>query len=354
MNFNFGEYKTSVYINREIPDINTISHDYQLIVADENTLPIAKKICGNREQCFCILKSGEENKNWHAVETILSAAAKAGLGRDGVIIAVGGGVIGDLAGFAASIYKRGCRFVLVSTTLLGMVDASVGGKTGIDLFGYKNFCGSFYPAEDVYIPVDALSTLSQKDWKSGLAELIKTAILSGDEFFDQLATANYQLDYTKLYNIDLLMGFIKKAISYKGDIVSGDFKESEFGKRKLLNLGHTFGHALESVTGLGTISHGEAVAWGICRACELGVLLGITPEHRGKKICELLKSLGYECSSPHPLADNIEMLLNAMNTDKKNIQGKLTFIVPDENSARSVVIDDKSILNKILTGAVTL
>ena len=365
MQFTFNEFKTYIEITREFPAINGISHQLglqsdnpsfkPLIIADENTSYIAAKVCGGKDYPCVFLKSGEENKNWQSVETILSAANKAGLGRDGIFIAVGGGVIGDLSGFAASIYMRGCKFVLVSTTLLGMVDASVGGKTGFDLFDIKNLIGSFYPAQSVYIPLNALSTLPQTQIKSGMAELIKTAVLCGDDFLDQLTplAENFN-NFKKILEDGVLQKCVEKAVSYKGGIVSEDFRES--GKRMLLNLGHTFGHALESAAGLGNITHGEAVAWGIVRACELGTALKITPRERAEKIKKLILSFGYECACPHPAAQDKESLLNAMKSDKKKKSGNLTFIVPDAQSARAVEIktEDTQILDKVLQGGLNI
>jgi len=344
LHFSFGEYNTSVHISQEIPCIETISDDLcdlnnALVICDENTASIAGKICGGQKLPLCVLKSGEENKNWISVNVILEAAQKAGLGRDCVFIAVGGGVIGDLAGFAASIYMRGCGFILVSTTLLGMVDASVGGKTGFDLFGIKNLAGTFYPAQKVFMPLDALSTLPKREWKSGMAELIKTVILAGEDFLED----------------DLKLN-IEKSVLFKGGIVSEDpFEKGK--KRILLNLGHTFGHALESAAGLGKISHGEAVAWGIVQACSLGFALGITPLTRAKKIKELIKSNGYDCESPHPSLSSADLdadvLIKLMQSDKKKKKGNLTFIVPDKKSAIPVILkneDELSLLKNILKG----
>jgi len=340
MKFKLGEYYSNVFIGREIPCLEKISSTLglaseefrPLLVADENTREIAAKIAGDGLP-LCLLKSGEENKNWQAVQEILSAALKAGLGRDGIFLGIGGGVIGDLTGFASSIYMRGCRFVLVSTTLLGMVDASVGGKTGFDLFGCKNLAGSFYPAQNVYIPVDCLKTLPPKELKSGMAELLKTAVLVGDDFLEMLADIDSCLFSNPHLFIegDLLLNAIEKAVMYKGAIVSEDLRES--GKRMLLNLGHTFAHALEAAAGLGCLSHGEAVAWGIIRSCELGLALGITPRERAEKIKKAIISFDYDCSCPHPLAD-ANLILKAMFSDKKKKSGKNIFIVPDEKSAR--------------------
>jgi len=361
LNFTFNEYNTYVEISREFPVIRLIAQKSgldidsgsfkPLIIADENTAYIAAKISGGVDYPCVILKSGEENKKWQSVETILSAANKAGLGRDGVFIAVGGGVIGDLSGFSASIYMRGCRFILVSTTLLGMVDASVGGKTGFDLFGIKNLAGSFYPAQSVFLPLDALSTLPQAEIKSGMAELIKTAVLCGGDFLEQLTplAVNFS-DLNKYLEDGTLHKCIERAVLYKGGIVSEDFRES--GKRMLLNLGHTFAHALESAAGLGNITHGEAVAWGIVRACELGTALGVTPRERAKKIIKLIESSGYECSCPHPAAGDKDAFFDAMKSDKKKKNGRLTFIVPDEQSARIAALktEETQVLENILQG----
>jgi len=231
----------------------------------------------------------------------------------------------------------------VPTTLLAMVDASIGGKTGFDLFGVKNLAGSFYPAEIVYMPVQSLSTLPDREWKSGFAELIKTAVLSGDDFLDMLAEI-------KKENLtgDNLIKLIQESALYKGTVTSEDFRES--GKRALLNLGHTFGHALEAAAGLGSLSHGEAVAWGIVQSCALGLSLGITPLKRAQKIKAVISSFGYDCSCPNKLASS-DTFRTAMKSDKKKKQGKMTFIVPDEKSARIVDIEPEKnyIVEKILT-----
>ena len=363
MHFIFDEFETDVYISKEIPVIQEIAHGLgadansssfkPLFVVDENTEYAAKKICESRNFPCCVLKSGEEYKNWQTAETIIEAAIKAGLDRDGVFIAAGGGVICDVTAFAASVYKRGCGLVLVPTTLLCMVDASVGGKTGFDHSGMKNLVGSFYPAKAVYIPVEVLSTLPKKEWKNGMAEIIKTAILSGDDFLEQLTVYKEQLTKNS-EQITVIKDFIERSVTFKGGIVSEDLRESENGKRKLLNLGHTFGHALESAAGLGNVSHGEAVAWGIIRACELGCELGITTALRAEKIRDVIASFGYETSVPHPLAPDAGALFNAMKNDKKKLGGKMTFIVPDEKSACPVMIESETeleLLKNILNGS---
>ena len=389
LHFSFGTFKSSVHIRREIPRINEIAAGNgitdgfgtgffrPLVICDEHSAGIADSICGAAGAPRCVLQSGESQKKWSAVETILHTAHKAGLGRDGVFIGVGGGVIGDLTAFAASVYMRGCALVLVSTTLLGMVDASLGGKTGFDLFGVKNLAGTFYPARHVYMPLESLATLPPAEWKSGMAELIKTAVLedgpdaacgltnavSGktkDGFMDELAaiaaafpSGSFDSGFPPGFAARLLDGgaeqlaqCIGQAVNLKGRIVEADPAETG-GRRFLLNLGHTFGHALESAAGLGTLSHGEAVAWGIVRSCELGLALGITPPARAEKIKALVAAYGYETGSPHPLMTRTETFIKALDGDKKKRGGHNTFIVPAETSARAVELLSVSDKNKI-------
>jgi 3-dehydroquinate synthase len=327
-----------------------------LLVCDENTLPIARKIAGTSSEDspeekpgvpICILKAGEEEKTWASAEKILAAAKEAGLGRDGIFIGVGGGVVSDLTAFAASIYMRGARLCLVSTTLLGMVDAAVGGKTGFDLFGAKNFAGSFFPAARIYLPIESLNSLPPREWKSGMAELIKTAVLEQDDaFFTLLESLNrnfpagsfvpaFPADFSRQLlekNPDTLIDCIARSTALKGRIVEADPRETGT-ERVLLNLGHTFAHALESTAGLGRLSHGEAVAWGMARSCELGLALGITPKKRVDAIIALLCSYGYETTAPHPLAGDMATFFKALTADKKKKGGKAVFIVPAERGA---------------------
>jgi 3-dehydroquinate synthase len=381
LDFQFGAFPSSVHIGRELPSIGCIAERFDpegrffkpLIICDQNTQPLAEKIIEQGglltdgqagESPRCVLEPGEAAKNWTAVETILRAAADGGLGRDGVFIGVGGGVIGDLAAFGASIYMRGCGLCLVSTTLLGMVDASLGGKTGFDLFGVKNLAGSFYPARHVYMPLESLETLPPAEWKSGMAELIKTAILAGGDFLDLLESlrAGYHPDSflpdfpgdfirrTLDSAADTLGDCIFRAAALKGRIVAADPRETG-EQRRLLNLGHSFGHALESAAGLGTVSHGEAVAWGMVRACELGRILGITPPERAERITTLLRSLGYQISAPHPRLKNDAAFFQALGRDKKKSAGQMVYIVPDGQSARTAAIESDALLKEIVNGA---
>jgi 3-dehydroquinate synthase len=256
---------------------------------------------------------------------------------------------------------RGVRLCLVSTTLLGMVDAALGGKTGFDLFGIKNLAGTFYPAHLVYLAMESLATLPNAEWKSGTAELIKTAVLDDDDaMFEGIVklrgnfTAGMEKSGRGASGVfascgETLAPLIARSIEIKGRIVEEDPRETGT-RRALLNLGHSFGHALEAAAGLGKLTHGEAVAWGMVRAAALGRLLDITPESRAEKITGLIRSYGYEVKTPHPLAHTDEVL-RAMTSDKKKKAGKGVFVLPAEKSARlaSVSYDDlrlKFVLNE--------
>jgi 3-dehydroquinate synthase len=395
--FQFGDFASSVHIGRELPSLALIAADFcpegaffkPLLVCDEHTQALAKAIvqkgvpsAAGPENApgFCVLKPGESAKNWESVETILKTAAASGLGRDGVFIGVGGGVVGDLTAFAASIYMRGCGLSLVSTTLLGMVDASLGGKTGFDLFGIKNAAGTFYPARHIYMPLESLKTLPPAEWKSGMAELIKTAVLEGGDFPDLAASliagyppGSFFSQFPAEFMRDLpenpgekIIRCVSRALAFKGRIVAADPRETS-GERRILNLGHTFGHALESCAGLGNISHGEAVAWGMARSCELGLALGITPRERALNITALLRSFGYQTGAPHPLMGGGEAFLKALGTDKKKTAGKVTFMVPGAQSAKPVSLGSdcppekntarpqwESLLTQIINGEISL
>jgi 3-dehydroquinate synthase len=313
-----------------------------------------------------VLSPGEARKNWASAEQILRSARDAGLGRDGLFIAAGGGVVSDLCAFAASLYMRGARLCIVSTSLLGMADAALGGKTGFDLFGIKNLAGTFFPARRVYLPVGSLKSLPPAEWKSGMAELIKTAVLDGDEFLALTASLNRDLPpgsfsasfpeafirYLLGNGAEKLRDCLSRAVACKGRIVEADPGENGT-RRALLNLGHTFAHALESAIGLGRLSHGEAVAWGMARACELGIALGLTPPSRAETISRILSSYGYETAAPHPLMADADLFLKALEGDKKKKGDKPVFIVPAARGAvqtKAEEAPESSLLRTIVTG----
>ncbi|MDR2795995.1 MAG: 3-dehydroquinate synthase [Spirochaetaceae bacterium] len=350
--FTFGHRKSSVHIEQNIPDLGDILAEMKperaIIVCDTNTAGLAESVRGGAEAEICVLPAGEGAKNWQSIEKILRMAVSAGLGRDGLFAAVGGGVVSDLCAFAASVYKRGAGLVIVSTTLLGMVDAALGGKTGFDMFDIKNFAGTFYPARNVYMPLAALCTLPPREWRSGLAEIIKTLVID-DSFYTtetrgQLLALKGALtgEGTPRTLIDEAARLIGRSVTVKGRIVEND-PEERSGERMLLNLGHTFAHALESAAGLGRLSHGEAVAWGLSRACILGVELGCTPVERSESIRAVLEELGYETGSPHPALADGGAFMRALKDDKKKTGGFFRFVFPARRGACIVTMDNDSL-----------
>ncbi|MDR2784114.1 MAG: 3-dehydroquinate synthase [Treponema sp.] len=361
LTFTFGGVASTIYIEEAVDNIHAIlggaiGRGACLLVCDKNTAGIAVRIAPGlaagksvaAQTCgMCVLPAGESAKNWANVEKILKAAGDAGLGRDGVFIGVGGGVITDMTAFAASVYMRGAKLALAPTTLLGMVDAAVGGKTGFDLFGIKNFIGTFYPSPFIIMPVESLSTLPGREWKSGFAELLKTAVLDdNDDFLDRIgslkdAFSSPDFPANILQNTFLrgeLLACIARCVEIKGRVVEDDPEETGT-RRRLLNLGHTFGHALEASAGLGLLTHGEAVAWGIARACDLGRSLGVTCPVRAEKITALLDSFGYETRAPHPGMKETGRFMDALFHDKKKKAGKLAFIVPERRGCGVVFIE---------------
>ena len=367
--FTFGPVQSRFHIDGSIPPLDRLLPALDapvgrvLLVCDPNTAPIARKIAGERGDVPLVcLEAGEEAKTWASVEAVLRAAYTAGLGRDGVFIGVGGGVPGDLTAFAASVYMRGASLCLVPTTLLAMADAALGGKTGFDFMGVKNFAGTFYPASLVYAPLESLASLPEREWRSGMAELIKTAVLDEDGgMFDRIAALGAQLRGFSAAPYpafgDELLPILSRAVEIKGRVVEADPQETG-GRRALLNLGHTFGHALEAAAGLGRLSHGEAVAWGLVRACELGRALGITAPRRAEAIAALVRAYGYETRAPHPLGGDPALFWRALGGDKKKRGGKCIFIVPADSGAQSVPLDpadagSAALIQSIISGAYT-
>ena len=351
--FVFGSYSCAAVVSRTLPDTVALgipdSNGGVILVCDHNTEKIAQSIVGVAEVPVLVLEAGEEAKTWQSVDRIIGAALKSGLGRDGLFVGVGGGVVTDLVSFAASVYMRGARLTLVPTTLLAMVDASLGGKTGFDLYGLKNLVGTFRPAELVSMSTDTLVSLPAREWLSGFSEVIKTAIIGDGELFTQLESNidAYSSGPSNVVTRSDLPELVSRCVAVKGQIVESDPTETG-SARALLNLGHTFGHALETSAGLGVLTHGEAVAWGIARACALGVVLGITPESRAERIVSLLEGYNYCTDSIHPASPDANRIIAAMGNDKKKKGGSLRFIVPGSSGALITKVDDPGILLKIL------
>lgn len=332
-----------------------------LYVADANTVALLRSARGfSPEAPLVVIPAGEESKTLANIEKILSVALDASLARDSLFVGVGGGVITDMTAFAASLYMRGAALELVPTSLLAMADAAIGGKAGVDFGNYKNCVGSFYPARRIHIAASALQTLSEAEFRSGLAEVFKTALLYAPKLFQIMAERRGEI---LSRNPELLLETVKRCVQAKAHVVERDLRET--GERMYLNLGHTFGHALESVAGLGKVTHGDAVAWGISRALALGLRLGITDPEYAAEVLPVLSAYGWCVDARHPalaqpfpgrIGDDpasgettARALLDAMKNDKKKRAGNVRFVLQREiNSTLVTEASDSDVLAVLL------
>jgi 3-dehydroquinate synthase len=264
--------------------------------------------------------SGEASKTRDSWARLTDALLLRELGRDSGLIALGGGVAGDLAGFVAATYMRGLPYIQVPTTLLAMLDASVGGKTGVDAPQGKNLIGAFHPPVAVVADPDALATLPEREFRGGLAEAVKHGLIADREYFrwiEREAEPLLRRDAAALEEL------VRRSVEIKADVVSGD--EREAGRRAILNAGHTVAHAIERASGY-EVPHGEAVGLGLVAECELAVRLGLAAPALGERVEALLRRLGLPVRLPRPIA--ADALLAAMASDKKNRGARLRFSLP--------------------------
>jgi len=328
-----------------------------IIITDKNVaglhLQALEKSLGEAEikTESIIIPAGEQSKSFSSLEKLTEEILEKNIDRKTVLLALGGGVIGDLTGFAASILLRGIDFIQVPTTLLAMVDSSVGGKTGINSKSGKNMVGSFHQPRLVLSDISALKTLDKRQFLAGFAEVIKYGLIADRHFFEWLKR---NLTKIKEREPEALTHAIFKSCAAKADIVSRDEKEQDV--RALLNLGHTFGHALELVTGFSDkLLHGEGVAIGMALAFKFSAAIGLCSDAASMEVEDFLRESGL----PHSLKliknNNVPVLAKsmivAMHKDKKADGGKLTFILPraigdcfmDKN------VDERKLLNFLNT-----
>ncbi|WP_455146003.1 3-dehydroquinate synthase [Brachyspira pilosicoli] len=272
----------------------------------------------------CVLENGETNKNIESIYNIYSSLAKNELSRKDIIIALGGGVIGDMAGYAAAAWMRGIDFVQIPTTLLACVDSSVGGKTGINIKEGKNLVGAFHSPRLVIMDSDVLNTLPKREFNAGMAEVIKHAFLFDKKLLKYLENNNNNFD----------MDFIlKRNCELKGHIVEIDYKEKK--ERMFLNFGHTIGHSVENAAGYGVLLHGEAVAIGVIFAIEYGIKKNITKD---KSLLERAKNIFAKFSLPTEIPSNIN-LKDAIKLDKKRSNDEINFVFLEDI--------EKPLINKV-------
>jgi shikimate kinase/3-dehydroquinate synthase len=295
-----------------------------LVVSDERIWPFVSQsiepLLAGRRTARVLLAPGETNKTIASVERIWDAAPLADLDRSGVVLAVGGGVVGDLAGFAAATWLRGVRFVQVPTTLLAMVDASVGGKTAIDRAQGKNLVGAFHQPSAVIADLDLLATLPSRELRSGLAEVVKTALIGDARLFASLEEGDPASDPRRMTAV------VRASIAHKARVVAEDEREIT-GARAALNFGHTIGHALEAHGGYAALTHGEAVSLGMIAALRVGIALGRTPAALLERARALLGRLGL----PVELDDaTLRAALPFVARDKKRAGAHVSYVIVPE------------------------
>lgn len=307
-----------------------------------------------------LIRPGERSKTMRNTERALAAFAAAGLGRTDAVVALGGGVVGDLAGFAAGIYLRGIRYMQIPTTLLAMVDSSVGGKTGVNTDFGKNLVGAFHDPAGVLIDPEVLSTLPQRELTAGSCEVIKHSVLAGRDQFKRTNEflAKYELEGSSGHFEDKnfrseISNLIAANVEFKSKIVSGDSLEetgrTDSRSRKILNLGHTLAHALEKVTDYKHLRHGEAVGYGLLFAAELSKSLALLGQDDVNLLYDVVHRVG-----PLPTLAGIDPrdVVKAFDLDKKNIAGSRQFVLL-RGIGKPVIVSGRDIPPKTLLSVLT-
>ncbi|HSD62873.1 MAG TPA: 3-dehydroquinate synthase [Ignavibacteriaceae bacterium] len=287
-------------------------------VAKHHFKSIKKAIGRHKKIVYYELKPGENSKSHEQLRKIYESLMNNNFGRDSLVIAVGGGVTGDLAGYSAATYMRGLQLVHIPTTLLSAVDSSIGGKTAINMNGYKNIIGAFYQPDMVMIDTEFLKTLPQKEFISGLGEVIKYAYISSPGLYDLI-----NKNFSRILDRDekILDEIILKCAAIKAGVVSND--EREEGLRKILNFGHTFGHAIETASGF-KIRHGECILYGIVAELYLSNKIGVLSR---KKLIKYLELPGKFKFKNNPGNLDFDVVYGKMELDKKNKNGKINFVL---------------------------
>ncbi len=295
------------------------------VITDSNVAPLylarvrRALEAGGAQVVAIAVPAGEDSKSWQVLDRVFDELLAARCDRETLVVALGGGVVGDLTGFAAAVYQRGVPFLQVPTTLLAQVDSSVGGKTAINHARGKNMIGAFYQPRAVIADVAALRTLPERELRAGLAEVIKHGLILDEPF-----TAWLEENIARLLNRDAeaLGHAVRRCCEIKAEVVAVDERES--GRRALLNFGHTFGHAIETGQGYGSWLHGEAVAAGMVMAAELSVRAGMLPASDLRRVQRLIERAGLPVAGP---AMALERYLELMAVDKKATRGRVRFVL---------------------------
>jgi 3-dehydroquinate synthase len=310
--------------------------DRQLMVVSNETvaplwLPRLRAGLGGRPFAQFLLPDGEQHKTLASAGRIIDALVDAGMNRDCMVMALGGGVVGDIAGFAAATYQRGVACLQLPTTLLAQVDSAIGGKTGVNHPGGKNLIGAFHQPAAVIADTDTLATLPDRELRAGLAEVIKSALIADGSFF---AWLEQRIEALLERRPEALAEAIRRACAIKSGIVASD--EREQGPRAILNLGHSFGHAIETGLGHGTWLHGEAVSAGIVLAAELSARSGRLAAADVERVRGLLARAGLPVEPPRL---GRERMLSLLGMDKKVAGGRLRLVLLDSIGSASCTAD---------------
>ncbi|MCZ6664844.1 MAG: 3-dehydroquinate synthase [Gammaproteobacteria bacterium] len=323
-----------------------VPSDQVMILTDENVAPLyLDRIRRHFQDRSCealILPDGEIHKSLGRFEDIVTFMLEHGFERSASLVALGGGVIGDLGGFAAACYQRGIAYVQVPTTLLAQVDSSVGGKTAVNHPLGKNMVGAFHQPQAVIADTESLATLPDREYRSGIAEVIKYGLIRDRNFFEWLEA---NLGGILARSPEIIDHAIRRSCENKAEIVAAD--ETETGIRAMLNFGHTFGHAIETGTGYGRWLHGEAVAAGMCMAARLSALSGSLDVNDVARIESLIRSAGLPTTAPQEIS--CEVFLELMKRDKKSIKGRIRLVLLEAIGEAKLTTDysDKMLLDTI-------
>jgi len=350
-----GERAYEIRIGRQVVpgfSLETADDLRALIVSDSNVDKLYSEKCEAALQARGVettrtaVPAGETSKDLKVIQQLLEEAVDAGLDRGSVVVALGGGMVGDLAGFLAAVLLRGVKLIQVPTTLLAMVDSSVGGKTGVNLPQGKNLAGAFYQPVEVAVDLATLETVPEREYVSGLAEVVKYGVVWDAVLFEQIENS---VEGIMSRDLDVLEGIIARCCEIKAEVVSMD--EREAGVRAVLNFGHTLGHAVENVAGYGELLHGEAVSIGMAYACGLSQAVKEFPEEESKRVSALLERLGLAVRARDRGLDlSWDQLRASMAADKKTRHSVLRFVLAE--NLGSVVFGcevPEAVLEKVFT-----
>ena len=327
------------HLGNELRRLGIREHTKILVVSNVDVAtPYGSRCLTSLEQAgfqatLLTIPAGEEQKTLTTFSTILDAAKDEGLERQSLMLALGGGIVGDMTGFAAACWLRGIAVIQVPTTLLAMVDAAIGGKTGVNHPGGKNLIGAFHQPRLVLIDPDTLQTLPPREFRAGLAEVIKYGVIGDSELFE-LLERSVSFDNPLSISTELLATMLERSAQAKALVVAADEKEG--GQRAILNYGHTFGHVVETLTGYGTWLHGEAVAIGMVAVAALAVQRGVMAQTDAERQTRLIQSAGLPSQWPDLDPDCV---LKTLQGDKKVRDGRLRFVLPSSIGVVSIVDD---------------